>query len=85
MNFYDNFINGHAVRVRPGFFKQRITIDGKQVPRKFMKFNFPLVSIVKPEYDYGERRPILKSITFDRDKISVKDDKIFVNDHEIEL
>ena len=78
-NFVDDELNGHEVRIRPGFLKQSITIDGKKVPKKFLKMHIPFVNTWIENYD-GERT---KSIIVNRDKICSQKDKILVNDHEI--
>lgn len=86
MNFINDELNGHQVRIRPGFLKQNITIDGKKVPKQFLKYNFPFQLITTGTITQGHiTNSTERRIVADKDIISLQKGKIFVNNHEFEL
>ena len=80
MNF---FIGDHEVQIKPGFLKQRIWVDGKKVPKKYLNFTVPSIfvnTVIDNERD-GNRQVEV----YQRDRFEFDDGKLFLNGHEFEF
>ena len=84
MNFVNTYFGGHQVRIRPGFLKQNITIDGKKVPKKILNYHCPFINSSKQEMSCIDGVYTVKSLTVANDVINMQNGKIFINDHDIE-
>ncbi len=84
MLFVDDNSSGHDLKIRPGFLKQNIYIDGQKVPKKLLHYTFPfqLISSSVSTTTIGNKPSIT---VYGKDSIDFSDGKVVVNGHELNV